>query len=405
MRKSSYILAAGALLLWSVVIFFGGYTYRLAVDNNAASALPFGDFLRQEVVQTPGNLPSGLLGSVLDHIQNDYLRRPADEKKLFYGAIAGTVAALEDPYSVFFDPEAAKAFDEHIEGSFDGIGAEIGVKDGQLTVVAPLPKTPAATAGLKPGDRILAIDKTDTQGMSVDEAVRRIRGQKGSQVVLTVYTPDAERSRDVTITRDSIEVPAMEWSEKDGIVTINLYQFSANLPGEFQKSVNDILLKQPKGILLDMRNNPGGYLEGAVDLAGSFLERGQAVVTEDFGDGKIKQYSASGSAQLAGVPMVVLVNQGTASAAEILAGALMDHRVATVVGEKTFGKGTVQSYETLPDGSALKLTVAKWLTPSGATIEKEGIVPQQLITQPDDATEDVQGNAALEVLKKLLAGS
>lgn len=329
----------------------------------------------------------------------------ATEKNLIYGAISGLARSFKDPYTVFFPPPEAKKFEQDVSGSFGGIGAEIGMKDNQLVVIAPLKNSPAERAGLKAKDKILKIGDTVTDGLSINDAINIIRGEIGTKVTLTIFREGWDRTKEFTIVREEIKVPTVDSDVKEGnILHLKLYAFNENAPVLFHRAVVDGLLKGAQGMVLDMRNNPGGFLEVAVNLAGWFLPRGSTVVSEHFRSGPDNVFRANGNQALKTFPVVVLVNGGSASASEILAGALRDVRGIKLVGEKTFGKGTVQELAKLTDGSSLKITIAKWLLPSGKAIDKNGIVPdfEVKITDKDKDT-DPQLAKAIEVLKEQIS--
>ncbi len=339
-------------------------------------------------------------------VKSNYVDQGAAvDEKMFYGAIQGMVAALGDPYSVYFDPEMAQQFADEMEGTFQGIGAEIGVKKNQLLIVAPLPETPASRAGLRSGDYILKIDDTDTTGMSSDEAVSLIRGEKGTTVRLTIYREGDKEPREVPIVRDQIVVNSVKHrvvtvpdGKKIGVIEIS--SFNGDTTELVNEAARSMVIENVAGIIVDVRNNPGGYLDSSVEVASEWVGK-QLVVTESYSDGTKNEHFGEGSARLAGIPTVVLVNGGSASASEILAGALQDSGLAQVVGAQTFGKGSVQDYAEFGDGSALKLTIALWLTPSGRSINKEGIVPDVAIDNPDedwDNNLDSQFDKAVEIL-------
>jgi len=329
-----------------------------------------------------------------------------DAKNLIYGAISGMVESLEDPYTVFFPPEEAKKFLEDIKGSFEGVGMEIGIRKGQLQVVAPLEGTPAQRAGLRAGDKILKINDTPTVDLAIDEAVNLIRGPKGTEVTLTIYREEWETSEEFKIIRAVIEIPSLKWEMKgDDIAYLKLYQFSERASFDFNQAAIEILSSPAQKIILDLRNNPGGYLEVAQDIAGWFFKKGETVVIEDFGQGKEQKiYQAQGNAGLVEYPIVVLINQGTASGSEILAGALRDNRGILLIGEKSFGKGSVQELERLSEGSSLKITVAKWLTPKGELITDKGLEPDIKIELTDEdykTDKDPQLDKAIEIIKEM----
>jgi carboxyl-terminal processing protease len=341
-----------------------------------------------------------LFWDVWNVAKNDYVHQPVRDTELFYGALAGIISSLGDPYSVFFDPETAADFKQELEGTFSGIGAELGIKKNQLAIIAPLPDTPAERAGLKAGDQILAIDGRDTTDMALDYAVSIIRGEKGTDVTLSVWREGWDKMKDFKITRDKIEVASVKWEMKKDIAYIEINHFNEDTSRRFNQAVMDLLAKTPKGIILDLRNNPGGFLNTAVEIAGEWILN-DVVVIEQKDDGKKNEERSEGLARLQNLKTVVLVNQGSASASEIVAGALQDYGKATLVGEKTFGKGSVQNLEPLPDGSAVKITVAEWLTPKGRLIDKEGIVPDIEISLTEEdysADRDPQLDKAIEII-------
>jgi carboxyl-terminal processing protease len=341
-----------------------------------------------------------LFWEVWSLVQKNYVHQPVTDTKLFYGALSGLVFALDDPYSVFFDPEMAEKFQQELEGTFSGIGAELGIKERQLTIIAPLPDTPAARAGLKAGDKILLIDGKETTEMALDYAVSLIRGQEGTEVTLTIWREGWERPQDFKITRGKIEIASVKWEMKGDIAYIEINHFNEDTSGRFNQAVNELITKNPKGLVLDLRNNPGGFLSTAVEVAGEWIEK-NVVVIEQRDDGEKNEEKSDGLARLQGLKTVVLINEGSASASEIVAGALQDYGKATLVGKKTFGKGSVQNLEPLSDGSAVKITVAEWLTPKGRHIDKEGITPDVEVDLTEDdynANRDPQLDKAIEIL-------
>ena len=357
----------------------------------------------------PADVDFSLFWDSWAKIQEKYVNRAnLNYQEMVYGAISGMIKSLNDPYSVFMPPPEAKKFSEDVKGSFEGIGAEIGIRGGVLTIVAPLEASPAQKAGLLAGDKILKIDDAITSDLALDEAVSKIRGAKGTQVTLTIVRDSWKESKEIKITRDTIKVPILKYEiktiEPEGkkIAYVQLYQFTENASQEFRKTVDQILGSPAQGIILDLRNNPGGYLEVAVDIASWFLGQGELVVSEDYGNGKKNENKSYGYNKLGQYPLVVLINQGSASASEILAGALRDDRGIKLVGEKSFGKGSVQELEDLKGGSSLKMTVAKWLTPSGHSIMDEGLEPDVKVEQTADDIEagrDPQLDKAMEMMK------
>lgn len=326
------------------------------------------------------------------------------DEDLLYGAVKGIVNALEDPYSVFFSPSDAKKFEEDISGTFGGIGAEIGVRGNQLLIIAPLKNNPAEAAGLRAGDKILKIDDTFTLDLTVDEAVKLIRGEPGTKVKLLILRDEWKEPKELEVERKIIVVPTLDWEMKEGNAAyFALHNFNGNASSDFRRAAFFALLKGAKGMILDLRNNPGGFLDVAVDVGGWFLNHGELVVREKFGNGEERKLVASGNSALARIPIVVLINEGSASASEILAGALRDNRGAKLVGEKTFGKGTVQEIVNLKDGSVIKISIAEWFTPKGEAINKKGLAPDIEVKMAEEDIEkgnDPQLQKALEILRE-----
>jgi len=325
-----------------------------------------------------------------------------DTRKRVWGAIEGMVGALDDPYSVFFPPKEAKTFQEDIRGDFSGVGMEIGSRKGVLTVIAPLKGTPAYRAGIKSGDKIIKIDDKMSADMAADEAAMLIRGKKGTTVKLTISREGEDKPLEIEITRDTIQIPVLDTETKPGgIFVIKLYNFSAKSPDAFRKALREFASSGNGKMILDLRGNPGGYLEAAVDMASWFLPAGKIVAREKFSDGSETLSRSKGYYVFKKLPMVILVDGGSASASEILAGALSEHGVATLVGEKTFGKGSVQELIPITPRTSLKLTIARWLTPKGRSISKEGLEPDvkvELTKEDIEAGKDPQMEKAIEIL-------
>ncbi|MFA5210920.1 MAG: S41 family peptidase [Patescibacteria group bacterium] len=330
---------------------------------------------------------------VWDKIHKDYVDpQKINDTKLFYSAVSGMIAGLEDPYSVYFSPEKAAEFTETLSGEFEGIGAELAIKDNKLIVVAPLPDSPAEKTGLKSGDIILAIDENDVYGLSVEEAVAKIKGEKGTIVKLKIAR--GEEIFDLEITREVLNRPTIYLEEKkDGIFYLSISDFNEKTWDEFEKNIKKVIEENQKikAIILDLRSNPGGFLDTAVKISSEWIENG-VIVSEKFNDNKENVYETIGNHRLKNIKTIVLIDEGTASSAEIVAGALQDQEKATVIGKKSFGKGSVQEYEILLDGSALKLTIAKWFTPNGTAIDGIGIKPnievEEMFIQKDGTSGD-----------------
>ncbi|MDD2757749.1 MAG: S41 family peptidase [Patescibacteria group bacterium] len=342
---------------------------------------------------------------VWDKIKEKYVSsKDVKDADMFYGAVQGLVYSLGDPYSMYLVPKAAEEFTKDLSGELEGIGAEIGIKNNQLLVISPLADSPAEKAGLRPGDKILNIDKENTFGMDVNTAVGKIRGEAGTEVVLTISRDGAAKAFDVKIIRAKIIVPSVTFSWKgDKIAYIRILQFNEDTQGVFDRYVKKSIKEGAKGVVLDLRNNPGGFLDTAVSMASEWVSDG-TIVSERAGDGTIRDHATIGEHRLDGVKTIVLVNGGSASASEIVAGALQDHKKATIIGEKTYGKGSVQDFETFSDGSALKLTVAEWLTPNGKNINKDGITPDVEFKE-DWETEKVGEDKMLDRALTLIVGS
>lgn len=358
-----------------------------------------------------------------DLLSREYLDKKAiDPQKLFYGAISGMVQALGDPYTFFLTPEQQKSSKEELNGSFEGVGIQLGFnetkspsggsKDKRLVVIAPLSGTPAEEAGIKAQDLILKIDEKDTSGISLPEAVKLIRGVKGTQVKLTILRESGEAGepKEYTLIRDTIIVKSVEVTYKTTpkgkeVRVLKLSRFGERTKDEWNAAVSDIISKTPEGLILDVRNNPGGFLEGAVFIASEFLEGGDVVLQEN-ASGQRTAFKVNRGGKLTKYPMVVLINKGSASASEIVAGALSDRGRAKLVGEKTFGKGTIQEAQDLEGGTGIHITVAKWLTPNGSWVnDTNGLEPDIMVedkkedsTGEDDDKKDIQLKKALELL-------
>lgn len=326
-----------------------------------------------------------------------------------WGAISGLVDSVNDPYTMFFNPQQAEDFETTIKGEFSGVGMEIGIRNKVLTVISPLKDTPAFNAGILTNDKIIKIDDTTTEGMSTEKAIGLIRGKKGTTVHLTVLRGENLDLLEFDLVRDTIVVPPLDTEIKEGVFVINFYNFSENSEVEFAKALKEFSQSNTDKMIIDLRGNPGGYLDSAIDIASWFVEQGEPVVIEEFGNNKEEAIYRSKGYTIPKKPkkIVVLVDGGSASASEILAGALSEYKLATLVGEKTYGKGSVQEVIDFGDKSALKVTVAKWLTPKRFSISEQGLKPDVEVVQPlpdeknkDKSEEtDVQFEKALEILK------
>jgi len=348
----------------------------------------------------------GLSSQVLSILKDDFLYKDRiDEEKIYYGAIKGQVSSLGDPYTVFLPPDENKTSREDLAGEFGGIGVSLGYKEGSLAVMSPLEKTPADRAGLRAGDLILKIKDekagidVDTQDISIQRAVELIRGEIGTKVVLSIFRQGENEARDVELVRENIVVASVEIEnlEHNGkkISWIKMYKFSDRLNQEWEEMVSAVLSNNSDTIILDLRNNPGGYLDGSIMIASDFLKDG-VVVKQKSADGSVEEYEVKkGKSRLVDKKLVVLINGGSASAAEILAGALKQRINATIVGEVSFGKGTVQKTDDFRDGSGLHVTIAKWLLPNGDDIDGKGVEPDYEVEWEYD--DEVDRNKIYEI--------
>lgn len=323
-----------------------------------------------------------------------------------YGAIKGMTAALGDPYTVFFTPQESSIFESEIDGNFEGVGMELGLKNDMLTVISALKSTPAEKAGIKSGDKILKIDSTVIiSGFSVEQAVKMIRGPKGTPVTFTLLRGEATSTMEVKVIRDVINLPTLDSSfdNKTGIYTIKLYNFSAQASSLFRGALKDFVASKSNRLIIDLRGNPGGYLDSAVDMASWFLPTGKTIVRESYGQGKAESAEKSRGYNIFNdnLKVVILVDQGSASASEILAGALQEYGKAKLVGARTFGKGSVQELIKLTPNTSLKVTIARWLTPNGRSISDGGLTPDiEVKNTPEDTAKgiDAQMLKAIEIL-------
>lgn len=330
------------------------------------------------------NLDFALFWRVWDDVATKAYRPPVDQEKMFYGAIKGLVSSLGDPYSSFMDPTETRDFNKELAGTLEGIGIEIGIKKDRLTVIAPIEGTPAEQAGLRAGDWILKINDESTVDMSLDTAVQKIRGPQGTSVKLTISRGGTAEPTELEVARDRITVKSVKYKMlENNIAYIEISQFGDDTVREFNKAVYDLQAQKAKGLILDLRNNPGGLLDDAISIGGEFVEQ-KVIVKERDADGSIVDLKSEGPARLKDLPVVVLVNEGSASASEILAGALRDHRHIPLIGTKTFGKGSVQDLENLPQETSLRITVAHWLTPNGSEIDEKGLEPDVKVELSDD---------------------
>lgn len=372
------------IIIFMIVFLAGAY---LATKNNVIGQIAekevlylgsiVGKYEKQDGKWVQ-NADFDLYWEVWDLLKSDYVNKDSlADKQLFYGSLEGLVSSLDDPYSEFMDPQENKQFEEDMSGTFEGIGAEIGIRDDLLTVISPIEGTPAQKAGIMAGDKILEINGESTQGMDINEAVSKIKGPKGTEVVLSIFRNGFDDIKEFKIIRDVISIKSVSYEKLDNnLFLIKINSFNGDTNYLFSQAIREVLTQDPDGIIVDLRNNPGGYLEVAVMMLGEWIN-GEVAVIEQFANGKTTEYLADGLNRLKNYSTVILINGGSASASEILAGALRDYNKATIIGKQSYGKGSVQMVKNLTDGSAVKITVAKWLTPKGQNIDEEGIKPDQ----------------------------
>ncbi|MEK7513271.1 MAG: S41 family peptidase [Patescibacteria group bacterium] len=388
------------IIVVALMIISGGIGWNLGRRNSFKVYVP----------SNKNSVDMGLYWQVWDKLHEAYLIKDnLKTQEMTWGAIKGMTAALGDPYTVFLPPVQNKATQEELNGAFEGVGIQLGFKDNQLAVIAPLVGTPAEAAGVKAGDFILKIKDEkkgvdrDTGEITLPEAVELIRGPKGTEVTLTILRSGDSETKEVMMARDTIVVKSVELSwvgEDKKVALLKLTRFGGRTETEWEEAVKEINSQKAKGVILDLRNNPGGYLQGAVRYAGEFLPRGKVVVQQKNSQDKVESYSVDFNGKLLKEPLVVLVNQGSASSSEILAGVLRDYKRAKLVGEKTFGKGTIQEALDLGEGAGLHVTTAKWLLPLGQWVnETKGIAPDEEVkNDPEKPEEDLQLEKALEIV-------
>lgn len=410
LRVRKIILFAVAVSL----IFISGY--YLGANGFKLETASFPKLIiSREIPKNRQDVDFALFWKVWDTIDSSYYdKSKIDVGKMVYGAISGMTSALGDPYTAFLPPEENKVIEEDLSGSFQGIGIQIGFKGKNLAVIAPLPDSPAEKAGVKAGDLIIGIIdlekkiETGTSGINLNDAVRMIRGKAGTKVTLVLLRGESTESFKKEITREAIDVPSVtvNYLEDNTVAHIKLMKFGADTNNEWTKVVTEVINHQPSifSLVLDLRNNPGGYLQGAVDIASEFVKKDSVIVIEDKGELKNEytnrtDFKTTRTGKFGNMNVVVLVNVGSASASEILAGALSEIKGYKLVGDKTFGKGTIQEPLQLDKGSSLHITIAKWLTPKGNWIHEKGIEPDIKIADDDKTEEDEQLQEALKLLK------
>jgi carboxyl-terminal processing protease len=335
-------------------------------------------------------------------VHDQYVDQPVDDVALMQGAIRGMLAALGDQHTSYMDPQEFKDANADLNGSYEGIGAYVDTTADYLTIITPITGSPAEKAGLKPGDKIIAIDGEDMTGVTAELARRKVLGPAGTKVTLTILRAGVEKPFDVEITRDQIVIPTVESKMLDqGVAYVKINSFGDTTAADLHSALEELMKENPRGLILDLRNNPGGYLTTAITVASEFIGDG-VIMTEEYGDGKQNIYKAETGGAALNIPMVVLVNEGSASASEIVAGAIQDRGRGKLIGVKTYGKGSVQIWTPLADDQgAVRITIAKWLTPNGRLIHKLGLEPDvaiEITAEDFTAGLDPQLDKAIEVL-------
>jgi carboxyl-terminal processing protease len=399
-----------------ILLFVMGYKYgqfRSVSVPNPTTARQISNINTSGAPSSAEKLDFGLFWETWNKVQEKYVdREKLDTNKMFYGAIKGMVASMEDPYTFFLTPDENKKSKDDLGGKFEGIGAQLGLKENKIIVVAPLKNSPAETAGIKAGDQIVEVDGKSTEGWTLTEAVNAIRGEGGTKVKLKIARGGA--SQEYTITRATIKVDSVELtyeqSPRGDIAYLRLNQFGDTTNTEWADAVNEIAKRyaagEIKAMIVDVRGNPGGYLDSSVYIASEFLEKGSIIVTQESTVEGTTEYTVRREGKLKTIPLVVMIDEGSASASEIFAGAMRDYNRATIVGKKSFGKGSVQEALDLSGGAGLHVTVAKWILPKGEWINGKGIMPQIEVTNeiPEGNTlsrdTDAQLNRAIEEVLK-----
>ena len=402
------------IILLILILLAGGGGYWLGRHQLEVSLKGYQPkiTINREVPVTKQDVDFSLFWKTWDSLEASYLdKKSLDSSKMVYGAISGMVASLGDPYTVFLPPSEQKQSKEDLSGAFDGVGIQLGYKDSKLAVIAPLKGMPAEKVGVKAGDLILRIRDEKKQidkeavGVTLPEAVNLIRGEKGTSVFLTFGREGVTEPFEVELVRNTIVVKSVEIDFKEEVAHLRLLRFGERTYQEWGEAVLQIEERRAKGevkgVILDLRNNPGGFLQGAIFFTSEFLADGVVVKQEKSQNGGIESFSVNRKGQLVNIPLVVLVNKGSASASEIVAGALQERNRAKIVGEQTFGKGTIQEAQELDGGAGLHVTIARWLLPSGKSIDKEGIKPDvEIKMDENDDTKDPQFEKAIELLVK-----
>ncbi len=419
-KKNIISLVVILIILMTLTQISLSLGYRMGMTDSFKKQSQVNFWLSQNVLgfaNTKSESDWYVFWDVWSKIKNEYVdRADIEDEKLIEYAIRGIVGSTGDPFSEFLTYKDYEELNGELAGSFEGIGAEIGKRNGRIVIIAPLKNSPASKAGLRAGDAIIEVDGTSTIDFSTTEVVKLIRGKKGTNVKITVFRENSMDKKEFEITRAKISIPSCDVEfTNDNIAVLRIYNFYDNVIPEFAEAMNTIKDRNPRGIVLDLRNNPGGYLEAYLEMANSFFKKGEVVLIEDFKGKQANETKiSSGDGYLKDKKMVILINGGSASAAEILAGSLRDNSKIKIVGEKSFGKGSVQELMPLKNNNFLKLTIAYWLTPKGVNISKKGIEPDIEVKVKDEemdilgsyeginVNKDSQLKKAIEELNKII---
>ena len=406
--SSKSLLGIGLALILATSAFFSGVHIGSFTNPNYQSASLFSFFSNPPATSATDKADLSEFWKVWDLMDEKFAIAsssvPLSSEEKVRGAIAGLVQAFNDPYTTYLPPNEASYFSEDISGNFSGVGMEVGMRNSMITIISPLPGTPAEKSGLLAGDIIVAINGTSTEGFGVDTAVRLIRGEEGTVVTLSILREGEHELKKIEVTRAKIEIPTVKTEKRGDIFIITLYSFNAISEAKMQTALREYVNNGAKKLVLDMRGNPGGFLQSAVAIASYIMPAGEVVLRENFGDSRDEQiYRSKGKIVKRFVTdeIVVLIDGGSASAAEILAGALGQHGYATIIGQNSFGKGSVQELVDLESGAALKVTIARWLTPDGTSISNGGIAPDISVERTSEqrlANEDPQLQTAIDFL-------
>ena len=400
--KRVFLLVVATSLIFSAGYYFG----KFGLADPRFVRFDFSSEIKNKT--TTASPDFGLFWNVWDMVGKNYFdSTKLSTSEMIYGAIKGMVAAIGDPYTVFLTPSENKTVEDDLNGSFEGVGIQIGFKKKDLTVITPLPNSPAKEAGVLAGDVILAIKdekkgiNQSTYGMSIDEAVALIKGPRGTEVTLLIAREGEDKAKTITIKRAKIEVLSVELEYSDEVAHLKVLRFSSDTKAEWEKAVSVLMKSSTDRLILDLRSNPGGYMQGAVDLASDFLPTNTLVVIEDSKVYGRTEYKTKGISRLAKYKVVILVDGGSASASEIMAAALREQAKIKIVGEKSFGKGTIQEPKDLAQNSGIHITIGKWLTPEGVWLNEKGLEPDVVVADNPDTPEDEQLEKALEIVMEL----